>query len=323
MDVKRVRILKDWSWPPLERQTPRRGGTWDGIEFVIGEGDEPCDLTVVLNNRLHTEARTASPRNRIWVLMQEPYARGMTDWMVEGLEAFSLVLTHHPEGVHRPALRSQPALPWHVNRDYDQLRNGPVPDKTEDMSWILGAARGLRGHRIRMRFFEELRRSEPRVHLFGRAIRPVDDKWDGLAPYRFSLAVENSSSPDYWTEKIADCFLAWTVPLYWGAPNITDYFPREAVIPIPIHDPRRAIEIIQEVLAQPESEWRRRQEAVAEARRLVLDRYQLFPCIAELARAHAGSPDAAVVRSVPPYRRSFRSKINRSVRKLVHAMGWL
>lgn len=322
MHITRVRILKDWEWPRLERQTPGGSGRWDGVEFLVGEGDEPCDLTVVLNNRLRQDARTTCPSDRVWVLMQEPYARGLTDWMVEGLDAYALVLTHHPHGIRRPTRISQPALPWHVNRSYDELRSAEIPRKTGEMSWILGSGRGLRGHRVRMDFFEALRRAEPRVNLFGRAIRPLEDKWDGLAPYRFSLAIENSSSPHYWTEKIADCFLAWTVPLYWGAPDIAEFFPKDAFIQIDIRDPESAMATIRSVLSDPEAEWSRRLEALSEARRLVLERYQIFPHITALARAHAPNCSAQLVHRIPAYRRSFRAAAYRSLRKMVHVGGW-
>lgn len=41
---------------------------------------------------------------------------------------------------------------------------------------------------------------------------------------QFHLAIENSRSPYYFTEKLIDCFVTKTVPIYWGAPCISDYF---------------------------------------------------------------------------------------------------
>lgn len=45
-----------------------------------------------------------------------------------------------------------------------------------------------------------------------------------MADCRFSLAVENSAHPGYVTEKIADAFLARTVPVYWGDPLVAQEF---------------------------------------------------------------------------------------------------
>lgn len=59
----------------------------------------------------------------------------------------------------------------------------------------------------------------------------VLNKWDVLPNYRFSLCYENiHDEPGFITEKIFDCFRAHCVPIYWGAPNITDYVDKEAFI---------------------------------------------------------------------------------------------
>ena len=105
--------------------------------------------------------------------------------------------------------------------------------------------------------------------LFGRGFTPLADKWDGLAPYRYSIAVENYRGPDYWTEKIADCFLSWTMPIYYGCTNITDYFPPEAMVLIDIDDIEEAVDKIREAIAQ--DLWRKNLDAIEYARKLVLE----------------------------------------------------
>lgn len=59
----------------------------------------------------------------------------------------------------------------------------------------------------------------------------VDDKLQTLADYRFSICYENAQGyPGYITEKILDCLLAGCVPLYGGAPNITEWIPEDCFI---------------------------------------------------------------------------------------------
>ncbi|QEC58553.1 hypothetical protein FSB75_15945 [Flavisolibacter ginsenosidimutans] len=53
----------------------------------------------------------------------------------------------------------------------------------------------------------------------------VKDKYSVLRQYRFALCFENCTYPGYITEKIFDCFLCRTIPVYLGAPDITDYVP--------------------------------------------------------------------------------------------------
>lgn len=48
---------------------------------------------------------------------------------------------------------------------------------------------------------------------------------DVIADYKFVLAFENARSPDYVTEKFFNPLLAGTVPVYLGAPNVSEFAP--------------------------------------------------------------------------------------------------
>jgi hypothetical protein len=52
----------------------------------------------------------------------------------------------------------------------------------------------------------------------------VADKIDFIRKYKFNLALENSRVPGYVTEKIMEAFVARTVPIYWGAPDVVRDF---------------------------------------------------------------------------------------------------
>jgi hypothetical protein len=46
----------------------------------------------------------------------------------------------------------------------------------------------------------------------------------------FHVAIENCRESNYFSEKIIDCFMTKTVPIYWGCPNIGDYFDTNGMI---------------------------------------------------------------------------------------------
>lgn len=59
----------------------------------------------------------------------------------------------------------------------------------------------------------------------------VDSKKPILEKYKFAICYENAKDiSGYITEKIFDCFFAGTVPIYWGANNITEHIPKECFI---------------------------------------------------------------------------------------------
>jgi hypothetical protein len=59
---------------------------------------------------------------------------------------------------------------------------------------------------------------------------PCGSKYETLSRYKFCLCFENMEMDGYITEKLIDCLYAGTVPVYWGAPDITDHVPAECFI---------------------------------------------------------------------------------------------
>jgi len=309
-----VRIVKDWDWPHLLRQTPGQLGTWDGVSFTIDPVAE-SDYLVMLNNRMEVATTGCCPANNIWMIIQEPYEPGVTDWVIEGHDHFAKVFTHCPPAdIDDKYAIASPAIPWHVNKTYDELISIPVPEKIKNISWIVGGAKDLPGHFHRLSFLDYIKASDLDIDLFGRAVQPIDDKWDGLAPYFFSLAIENNSGPDMWTEKLADCFLSWSIPFYYGCTNLEKYFPKDSYIPIDITNPKETVEVIKRNLTS--ENWQKRLPALEEARDLVLNKYQLFPFLTEQINKHKMESASKENFFIPPYKRSLKAHLNRRIYKL-------
>ena len=302
-----VQILKDWDWPNLLRQTPDSKGRWNGVQFTLDPVEE-CDYLIMLNNRMKEDITVKCPPENIWALMQEPYMRGHNDWMVEGHEKFYKIFTHHLSSKDPRYVVSHPAIPWHINRTFDQLVSSKIPDKIKTISWVVGDATDLPGHIKRLSFLRFLQQdSTLDIDLFGRAVQYIEDKGDGLVPYKYSLAIENSSSNDYWTEKLTDCFLAWSVPFYYGCINLEKYFPEESFIRIDINQPGHSLEKIKRIIY--EDNWSKRIPALEEARKLVLYRYQLFPYLSKLIHSHLDPSAEKVSVTIPRYKRSMKASL--------------
>lgn len=58
----------------------------------------------------------------------------------------------------------------------------------------------------------------------------VSSKNGVMRQYKFAMAYENAAFPGYISEKIFDAFFAGCVPIYIGAPNVTDYIPPSTFI---------------------------------------------------------------------------------------------
>lgn len=267
-----VRIIKNWNWPDLLRQTPGRTGLWEGVQFSV-EAVRKCNYAVILNHPLENTTIECSPQN-IWAIMQEPPNEHFLP-MHFGNEKYSRIYTSEKSIRGLRYYHSQPALPWHVNKDYDALIRCNVPYKERNLSWITSNISEFDGHKERLWFLDRIRDSV-KFDLYGRGFSYIPDKWDGLAPYRYSIVVENFSNDYYWSEKISDCFLAWCMPIYFGCTRITEYFPADSVACIDITD-SNASEKIKDIISS--GLWERNLDAIDAARKLVLNKYQLFPFI--------------------------------------------
>ncbi len=236
---------------------------------------------------------------------------------------FGHVLTSHPETLlsHHSRIYSQPALKWFYATNQD---NGvPIaelkrekPDKSKQLSTVCSSKQqGHTLHRRRYDFVQHLRGEIAELDVFGRGVRPVNDKAEALRPYRYHLAIENYLGKHHWTEKLSDSFLGHCLPLYYGCPNTFDYFPEEAVVAIDIENREATIETIRQAI---QDDWySQRLPAIQEARRRVLEDYSLFSVVSRIVseRHQIGSANRPTLHS----RRTIR--LRNPLRTLPAAMG--
>jgi len=181
-----------------------------------------------------------------------------------------------------------------INRDYDDFKDMYTLPKSKLMSVITSSKDFTEGHQKRLNFVRRLKDYFGEdIDVFGRGIREVDDKWDAISPYKYHIALENSVYPHYWTEKLADVYLSGAYPIYYGCPNLEDYFRTGSYTRINIDDAGEAIRTIQECIR--EQRYEDSLDRIIEARNLVLDHYNLFALIAELVREPAATKKRIVV----------------------------
>jgi hypothetical protein len=145
------------------------------------------------------------------------------------------------------------------------------------------------GHIMRMEFLNKLTENNfKELDLFGRgSFNDIDfyegelsDKWNGLRDYRYTLAIENYSGDNYFSEKIIDALLSWTMPIYWGCQNLSDFLPAGSYVAIDIEQdgPERIREIIRSDIRE------KNLEAIAEARQIILNDLQIWPTVYDCIR---------------------------------------
>ena len=140
------------------------------------------------------------------------------------LDTFDTIFTHN-----QALLNISPKFKW-VPAQGTWIKEPKVYDKSKMISMIASNKNMCEGHRDRLEWVERLKDVDG-IDFFGRGFdTEIDTKEEGLCDYMFSVAIENASYETYFTEKLLDCFATGTIPVYYGAPNIGDYFNKDGII---------------------------------------------------------------------------------------------
>lgn len=111
------------------------------------------------------------------------------------------------------------------------IEHGSIYPKTKLISMIASSKTLCSEHILRQQVVNLYR---DKVDLYGRGYYDIDDKKQGLADYAFSITMENATYSNMFTEKITDCFMCGTIPVYYGIDNISDFFNPDGIIKL--HD---------------------------------------------------------------------------------------
>ncbi|MCR9147353.1 MAG: glycosyltransferase family 10 [Rhodobacteraceae bacterium] len=213
--------LDDLVWP---RGRPER---LRGAHKALGDLAACDHLVVFTSNALHIRPWTGT-RARLSVMVLEPEA-------IHGSHMRMLRVTHRR--FHRVLASNADLLDAIPNGVLFPLGCTWVGDwttldltKTRACSLIASAKRKLEGHALRHEIADHVADRGLDVDVMGGGYKPFAAKADGLAPYRFSVIIENVREPNYFTEKLVDAVLCRTVPIYWGCPNIAAFMDTSGMI---------------------------------------------------------------------------------------------
>jgi hypothetical protein len=254
-------------WGSLLRQSPDSKGVWGDCRFVFNEDIPECDYWVVYDQMPKAETCRCPKKNTIFITGEPPMIGAYPQSF---LNQFGLVITCHKDiaGLHMQEMH-----PWIVNRSYDELKSMLI-EKKYNMLSLITTKKHKRRHNAALTF----QKAFPYISMYGDGINTVWDKWDAHAAFRYSIVMENQKTENYFTEKLTDCYLAWTYPFYYGCSNIEEYFPKGSYTEIDIEDAESAVNTILKTIANP-NHYPQSLSKINSARELCLDYYNFYPSI--------------------------------------------
>jgi hypothetical protein len=276
--MKTIKLSHPYPKWPVVRQTPESIGIWGDYQFLINQDVAECDYWVIFGGLLKKEQVLCAPQNVVFLTV-EP--ESIAQYLPRFLQQFAHVITCQRSIVHPSITYRHQGHPWFVGKTYDELMATTEIPKTKKISVITSNKTMNDGHKKRLEFCFKLKEYfGDQVDLFGRGIQDFTDKWDVLAPYEYSIAIENDVVPHWMTEKLYDCFLAHTFPIYHGCPNVADYFDASAYQRIDIHDFENSRMTIEKILSD-KTHYQAHLPAIKTAKKQYLEHYNLFPLVTE------------------------------------------
>lgn len=265
-----VKIERYFKYPDLKRQTQNNSFQWGDFTFTE-EDIEECDYLVILDYPKDDFSIKVNKNNIIHLCLEPP--NEVSKYRQYANKQVKLIFNQLD--IKKNNILSHGALPWHIDKDFDFLISHKTDGliKENKVVWVTSNQRSSKGHKVRMNFLDTIK-GLPFLELYGRGINPIDDKWEVLSKSKYAIAYENFQSDYYWTEKIIDCYLSYTMPLYFGCNSIDDFFPKNSFIQIDPNDKHITL-FLKEVVTS--TKWEENLDAITRARELVLNEYQLFP----------------------------------------------
>jgi len=203
-----------------------------------------------------------------------------------------------------------PAEVW-INYTYDELKAMQPVQKKHNLACIMTYQTHRKTYSDRIRFMQHFMPQYPQCHLYGRLSKffkedpLLKDHYKGplgydnydhyagdhlsgkniLIDYRYSLEYDQGPTENYLCERFHDALLLWTMPIYYGSTNVEKYFPKNSFryVDISSEDPEQIDKEVKKVIKITDSDYREKNiSAIAEARDLILDKYQTFAYVHDI-----------------------------------------
>ncbi|RZJ53060.1 MAG: hypothetical protein EOO44_09755 [Flavobacterium sp.] len=255
----------------------------DDFKFEIDNDAQDCDYWIVWGGLPKNLDKQSAICNRGNVFFMTDEVHNQKTYLSNYLAQFAKILTVRDDIIHTDIVKIHEYNHWHLHKNIDELLSLVNVKKEKKISVVCSDLTVLPGHKLRYALVNKLiGHFKDRLDVYGRGFNPILNKWDALAPYKYSIAIENSAVNGYFTEKITECYLAHTMPIYYGAPDIHEYFDLNSYLTIDISDYKKTIEVVERALE--EDTYDDKLEIIIEQKIKYLKKYHLFPAISTFLR---------------------------------------
>jgi hypothetical protein len=193
------------------------------MKWVKGAQTAPISIYVDQALSFQTNPNT---KNYGWISESKTIIGSLYNWAQNNInylkKNFILVFTHDVELANSSDIF---ALVQCSGKSF--INEGEIYKKSKLVSMIASNKVMCDEHIFRQ---EMISKFSKQCDHYGRGFKELVNKSDGLKDYCFSITMENATYSNMFTEKITDCFMTGTIPVYYGMHNIGDFFNEDGII---------------------------------------------------------------------------------------------
>ena len=224
----------------LAAHEPTFFNTSNQDNIIISRDDiKPDDIVIYTNENL-TDVTSISSKNIAFICESYDYHKRYYDWIKLNHDKFDIVLTWNKELLELNPNKFKLQLfgtTW-IHKSFRK-----VYEKNKLCSIIASNKRVTSGHKLRHKIIDYLIENNIEiVDFFGGRFNNLaymtskpytqehsgqhesNKKINALKDYMFTISILSSKSDYEFDEKLIDCFLTGTVPVFWGCPSIHKFF---------------------------------------------------------------------------------------------------
>lgn len=206
-------------------------------EWITWDRKSPYSqaFTCFTNEQILCDERFSIPKDRRIALLYE--SKDTMNWLYSACKSaindYTLFFTHEKSFLDSyPNARWIPGNGIWIGNSYGQGNIG-LSEKDRLISFVTSTKLTTPLQRLRVGLAKELENAQHiEIDVYLRSeynfdYLPVSEL---LSRYYFSLVIENTRSPFYFTEKLLNCFAVGTIPIYLGAHEIGRFFDEKGII---------------------------------------------------------------------------------------------
>ena len=128
------------------------------------------------------------------------------------------------------AINNEKYVPYYVGGSMLHLNEKLIFDnRVSNISFVLSSKRITSGHKFRHKIASKFGKKF-KIAQYGSGINNFTERHVPYSSYQYSIVVENVRNSYLFTEKLIDCLLHKTVPIYWGGSKVLEIFDSRGIL---------------------------------------------------------------------------------------------